>query len=225
MINEAWQEREERNKQDIQKRLARLNAYEIECVEYGGKYGKSWTIIKDGQRLSKKDHPELYALLNEYGEHLAKDQYTMKELKINRYEVTYFPGAGGLLGHLGAIDKLMKGIGTLKVGQQFLDQLRNAPSLVLIEKTELADWERDNRVPKDNETVLAEEDYKRTSKKVKGAVVYEKDGKSYHRDTLHKGKGAHLEVYDKARNHLGEADPKTGEIIPGTQDKKKKLPK
>ncbi|MBL1227636.1 hypothetical protein, partial [Enterococcus sp. BWR-S5] len=88
-INEAWQEREERNQQDIQKRLARLNAYEIECVEYGGKYGKSWTIIKDGQRLSKKDHPELYALLDEYGEHLAKDRYTAKELKINRYEVTY----------------------------------------------------------------------------------------------------------------------------------------
>ncbi|MBP1046608.1 hypothetical protein I6N96_09940 [Enterococcus sp. BWM-S5] len=123
-INEAWREREERNKQEIQKRLARLNAYEIECIEYGGKYGKSWTIIKDGQRLSKKDHPELYALLEEYGEHLAKDQYTVKELKIIKNEVTYLPGAG-IFGNLGAIDKLVKGLGALKVGQQFLDQMKN----------------------------------------------------------------------------------------------------
>ncbi|WP_430603553.1 colicin E3/pyocin S6 family cytotoxin [Enterococcus sp. DIV0724b] len=60
---------------------------------------------------------------------------------------------------------------------------------------------------------------------MKGAKVFEKDGKYYHRDTLHKGKGSHLEVYDKHGKHIGEADPKTGELKPGTADLNKKLPK
>jgi hypothetical protein len=42
---------------------------------------------------------------------------------------------------------------------------------------------------------------------------------------LHKGKSAHLEVYDKKGNHIGEADPKSGELKPGTKDPNKKLPK
>jgi len=85
-------------------------------------------------------------------------------------------------------------------------------------------WERDNRVPQDNETVLKNGEYKATNKHVKGAKVYEKDGKYYHRDTLHKGKASHLEVYNKRGNHLGEADPKTGILKPGTADPTKTLP-
>ncbi|WP_124726348.1 hypothetical protein [Staphylospora marina] len=81
----------------------------------------------------------------------------------------------------------------------------------------------DNRVPLDNETILKDRSFKRTKHRVKGATVYEKDGKYYHRDTLHKGEGAHLEVYDKKGRHIGEADPQTGEIKPGTRDPKKKL--
>ncbi|MGL4694962.1 hypothetical protein, partial [Enterococcus larvae] len=46
------------------------------------------------------------------------------ELKIIKNEVTYLPGAG-IFGNLGAIDKLVKGLGALKVGQQFLDQMKN----------------------------------------------------------------------------------------------------
>ncbi|MHC5217938.1 colicin E3/pyocin S6 family cytotoxin [Enterococcus sp. LJL128] len=61
--------------------------------------------------------------------------------------------------------------------------------------------------------------------RIKGAVVYEKDGKFYHRDTFHRGEGSHIEVYDKRGNHLGEANHQTGELIPGTQDKTKKLPR
>ncbi|MBP1046603.1 hypothetical protein I6N96_09915 [Enterococcus sp. BWM-S5] len=38
--------------------------------------------------------------------------------------MTYLPGAG-IFGNLGAIDKLVKGLGALKVGQQFLDQMKN----------------------------------------------------------------------------------------------------
>ena len=48
---------------------------------------------------------------------------------------------------------------------------------------------------------------------VKGAKVYRgKDGKYYHIDTSHKGKGAELEVYNKFGKHIGIANPKTGKI-------------
>ena len=53
---------------------------------------------------------------------------------------------------------------------------------------------------------------------VKGSKVYQKGKYYYHRDTLHTGKSAHLEVYNKRGKHLGEADPKTGKLIPGTAD-------
>ena len=58
-----------------------------------------------------------------------------------------------------------------------------------------------------------------------GAQVYKKDKKYYYRDTLHFGKKAHLEVFDRKGNHLGEADPLTGEIKPHSADSKKKLSK
>lgn len=80
-----------------------------------------------------------------------------------------------------------------------------------------------NRVPKDSETVLRTkpEEYTPTDYKAPrgGNKVYRgKDGNYYYRDTLHRGKGAHLEVFNKAGNHLGEADPLTGVIKPGTAD-------
>ncbi|WP_312752927.1 RHS repeat-associated core domain-containing protein [Rummeliibacillus suwonensis] len=83
---------------------------------------------------------------------------------------------------------------------------------------------KENRVPLDRETVLGGKDYKRKSGMiVKGAQVYEKSNKYYYRDTLHKGERAHLEVFDKRGKHLGEANPQTGKLIPGTTDPTKKL--
>lgn len=58
-----------------------------------------------------------------------------------------------------------------------------------------------------------------------GSRVYEKDKKYYYRDTKHGGKGAHLEVFDKSGDYLGEADPITGVIREESQDPSKKLRK
>ena len=82
----------------------------------------------------------------------------------------------------------------------------------------------DDRVPNDYETILKSSKFTKTKlPKVKGAKVYKRDGKYYHRDTMHKGKSSHLEVYNKRGEHLGEADPLTGELIPYTVDKTKRL--
>lgn len=86
-------------------------------------------------------------------------------------------------------------------------------------------WETDDRVPLDRETILNDKSFKKTSKKYKGATIYEKDGKRYYRDTFHRGKASHLEVFDKSGKHLGEADPVTGTLKPNTADPNKKLPK
>ncbi|OPX42613.1 cytotoxic [Ruminiclostridium hungatei] len=81
-----------------------------------------------------------------------------------------------------------------------------------------ADYIKENRVPKDNETVLKDKtSFTRTSSREKGATIYKgKDGNYYHRDTLHKGKGAELEVYDSQGKHIGTAEPLTGKLRPGT---------
>ena len=47
----------------------------------------------------------------------------------------------------------------------------------------------------------------------------------YYRDTLHIGKQAHLEVFDRKGNHLGEVDPLAGEIKLQSADYQKKLSK
>ncbi|MDU6866598.1 hypothetical protein, partial [Veillonella sp.] len=89
-----------------------------------------------------------------------------------------------------------------------------------------APYIRENRRPKDSETILSDGTFKRTGKvESHGAQVYEKDNKYYYRDTLHTGKKAHLEVFDRKGNHLGEADPLTGEIKPHSADSQKKLSK
>ncbi|GAB4211024.1 MAG: hypothetical protein OHK0022_45080 [Roseiflexaceae bacterium] len=72
----------------------------------------------------------------------------------------------------------------------------------------------ENRVPRDSETFLAGGDYSRTSIRVKGAVVYRGgDGNYYHRDTLHTGPIAEIEVYDAQGVHIGTKNPVTGEWI------------
>lgn len=82
---------------------------------------------------------------------------------------------------------------------------------------------KDKRVPFDKETILSNGEYKKINRKIKGAQVYERDGKYYYRDTFHVGEAAHLEVFDKRGKHLGEANPLTGELIPGTADSTKRI--
>jgi len=81
-----------------------------------------------------------------------------------------------------------------------------------------ADYIDENRVPKDNETALKDKQkYTRTSRREKGATVYkDNDENYYHRDNFHKGKGAELEVYNGQGQHIGTADPLTGQIEPGS---------
>ncbi len=56
-----------------------------------------------------------------------------------------------------------------------------------------------------------------------GAQVYKSGDKYYYRDTFHTGDAAHLEVFDKKGHHIGEADPITGVIKPGTADSTKRI--
>jgi hypothetical protein len=77
------------------------------------------------------------------------------------------------------------------------------------------------RVPLDHETVLKQSDLFKYTGKIEqkgGAKVYKSlsNDRFYHRDTFHTGEGAHLEVYDARKNHLGIADPILGELIPDT---------
>ncbi len=103
-------------------------------------------------------------------------------------------------------------------GQATASGLKNS-----IEKI-IPEFIQQNRIPLDREIVLHSTHFKKTKiAPVKGAQVYTKDNLFYHRDTLHRGKGAHLEVYNKQGIHLGEADPITGQLIKNTADKNKKL--
>ena len=88
-----------------------------------------------------------------------------------------------------------------------------------------ADYVKENRVPKDHETVLRDKNtYQKTSGRVKGASVYkDKTGNYYHRDTFHTGQSAELEVYNSLKQHIGTADPQTGQLRPGTAKPGRKL--
>ncbi|HMT27103.1 MAG TPA: hypothetical protein PKD96_02255, partial [Candidatus Absconditabacterales bacterium] len=79
----------------------------------------------------------------------------------------------------------------------------------------------------DKDTILSvSEIFSRTNKRFRGATIYtDQNGRYFYRDTLHTGPSSHLEVFDKNGNHLGEADPITGELIEGTKDVSKKLDK
>ena len=92
-----------------------------------------------------------------------------------------------------------------------------------LKETNVPDYIKEDRVPIDKETILGSGDYKRTNMTNKGARVYEKDGMYYCRDTFHTGEAAHLEVFDRFGNHIGEANPLTGKIIQGTADASKHL--
>ena len=223
-VNERWEQREKQQEQlkneKVKRAIGKLDGYDIVKSALG-----KWYLMKNGKILSTESYPELYMHLKLCENYLTDDQFSEEELHVNKFQVLFVPGIGTLPNVGGKVVNVVQGIikagGAIKLGKDSLDKINNAPILNASE----TEWEKDNRVPKDNETVLKEKEFKKTKKKVKGAVVYEKDGKFYHRDTFHKGKGSHLEVYDKLGNHLGEADPETGEILPGTRDKNKKLPK
>jgi len=101
---------------------------------------------------------------------------------------------------------------------------KNIPTACTAKNTAIPEFIRDNRVPIDKETILSCSSFEKTKiTPVKGAQIYKKNQQFYHRDTLHKGKGAHLEVYNKNGKHLGEADPISGKLIQNTQDKTKHL--
>lgn len=87
----------------------------------------------------------------------------------------------------------------------------------------MIEYKDQTRCPRDEETILSSKEYSRTKMTMKGARVYKKGNYYYHRDTFHKGYGAHLEVYNKRGKHIGEADIYTGELIPNTEDKEKHL--
>jgi hypothetical protein len=82
---------------------------------------------------------------------------------------------------------------------------------------------KEKDVPKDKETILADPSFKKTNKFFDDARIYVKNGFYYYRDQMHKGKRAHLEVFNKRGKHLGEADPLTGILIPNTADKTKSI--
>ncbi len=90
-------------------------------------------------------------------------------------------------------------------------------------ETDIPDYKKENRVPLDKETVLNGKEYQKTGKKVKGAQVYKSGDQYYYRDTFHTGESAHIEVFDKRGNHLGEADPMTGILKPETADPTKTI--
>ncbi|WP_133512109.1 hypothetical protein [Candidatus Thiosymbion oneisti] len=66
-------------------------------------------------------------------------------------------------------------------------------------------------VPQDSETLPPLTSYKRTRIRVQKATVYQRPDKSLvHRDKLHKGKGAEIEVYDRHGRHMGAICPHCG---------------
>jgi hypothetical protein len=66
---------------------------------------------------------------------------------------------------------------------------------------------------RDKDTILQNGKFTKTKLHIKNGTVYKgKDGKYYHKDTFHTGKGAELEVYNKFGKHIGTANPKTGKI-------------
>ena len=88
---------------------------------------------------------------------------------------------------------------------------------------QIPDYIKDDRVPQDKETILSGKDFQKTGKTVKGAKVYKKGDRYFYRDTFHTGESAHLEVFNKRGIHLGEVDPVTGVLRPGTADLSKIL--
>ncbi|WP_264850250.1 peptidoglycan-binding protein [Clostridium omnivorum] len=123
------------------------------------------------------------------------------------------------------------GVGEIGIGLSLIasgwsngrEDMANLKRAISQRTAKAPDYIKDNRVPIDKETVLSSKDYIKTNIKVKGAQVYKKGDNYYYRDTFHTGEASHLEVFDKRGNHIGEANPQTGELIPGTADPTKKI--
>ena len=114
-------------------------------------------------------------------------------------------------------------LGTVGRTSKNLKKITNAEKAAETEIKLVPDYVKENRVPRDKETVLNTSQYIKTGKTYKGAAIYKKGDKYYYRDTFHKGEAAHLEVFDKRGKHLGEADIGTGKIKEGTADPKKTI--
>jgi hypothetical protein len=79
--------------------------------------------------------------------------------------------------------------------------------------------------PTDEQTILREEKrFEKTSCNYQGRAIYREieTGRYWYIDNLHFGKAAHLEVFNKAGHHLGEADLK-GKINKSKKDKNKTI--
>jgi len=73
-------------------------------------------------------------------------------------------------------------------------------------------------------SIQPNKEFKKTKlPRIKGAAIYKKGNRFYHRDTFHCAESAHLEVYGLDGKHLGKADIFTGILIEKTQSKTKKL--
>jgi hypothetical protein len=81
------------------------------------------------------------------------------------------------------------------------------------------------RVPLDSETLIGREGLSRKGKgaRVKGANVFVRGGSLVHRDTLHVGKAAEIEVYDSTGNkHQGAMCAHCGTMKPDSKKKGRK---
>ena len=85
--------------------------------------------------------------------------------------------------------------------------------------------ELSNDPPRDEQTILRDKPrFQTTSSRCQGRAIYREvaTGRYWYVDNLHFGKSAHLEVFDKAKTHVGEADME-GKIDECKRDKKKLL--
>ncbi|MHC5756534.1 eCIS core domain-containing protein [Nostoc sp.] len=71
---------------------------------------------------------------------------------------------------------------------------------------------KENRPPLDEETFLADSGtYTRTGRKFQGREIYKDgDGRYYHVDNFHEGRGSEVEFYDAQGKHLGTLKPEGG---------------
>ena len=173
--------------------------------------------IKDGTAfvVGYKTQGKLLGGLGKFCNTIKQKSFEFVKNNSLRNPQEYFATPEGLLFKATSNSNKLK-----QSGQTSASSLKNK-----IENTiKTPEFIQQNRIPLDRETILHNASFQKTKiPPVKGAQVYTKDNLFYHRDTFHKGKGAHLEVYNKKGIHLGEASPITGNLIPNTADKNKKL--
>ncbi|MEH2152865.1 eCIS core domain-containing protein [Nostoc sp.] len=78
--------------------------------------------------------------------------------------------------------------------------------------TEDPPYVKENRPPLDEETFLADSGtYTRTGRKFQGREIYKDgDGRYYHVDNFHEGRGSEIEFYEAQGKHLGTLKPEGG---------------